>query len=66
MKEKYIQSLGILLVIIYGFFILWLYWAAPLLGAALAVAANHFLSPAEPVETKPHQAQEFAPTGEGR
>ncbi|UQN05642.1 MIP/aquaporin family protein [Deinococcus sp. QL22] len=44
----------------------WLYWAAPLLGAALAVAANHFLSPAEPVETTPHQAQEFAPTGEGR
>lgn len=42
----------------------WLYWAAPLLGAALAVAANHFLSPREPIETKPHQAQEFAPTGE--
>ncbi|THF69189.1 aquaporin [Deinococcus sp. Arct2-2] len=42
----------------------WLYWAAPLLGAALAVAANHFLSPSEPVKTKPHQAQEFAPTRE--
>ncbi|UQN09417.1 MIP/aquaporin family protein [Deinococcus sp. QL22] len=42
----------------------WLYWAAPLLGAALAVAANHFISPSEPIETKPHQAQEFAPTGE--
>lgn len=42
----------------------WLYWVAPLLGAALAVATNHFLSPAEPIETKPHQAQEFAPTGE--
>jgi MIP family channel proteins len=42
----------------------WLYWAAPLLGAALAVAANQFLSPSEPIETKPHQAQEFAPTGE--
>ena len=37
-----------------------------LLAAALAVAANHFLSPSEPIETKPHQAQEFAPTGEVR
>ncbi|WP_197474639.1 aquaporin [Deinococcus puniceus] len=44
----------------------WLYWAAPLLGAALAVAANHFLSPSEPIETKSHQAQEFALIGEGR
>lgn len=42
----------------------WLYWIAPLLGAALAVAASHFLSPAEPVEPRPHQAQEFAPQGE--
>ena len=42
----------------------WLYWAAPLLGAALAVAANHFLSPTQPVEQAPHQAQEFAPQGE--
>lgn len=38
----------------------WLYWAAPLLGAALAVAANHLLAPAEPVETHPRQAQEFS------
>ncbi len=29
MKEKYIQSLGIVLIICYGFFILWLYWAEP-------------------------------------
>lgn len=29
MKEKYIQSLGIVLVVIYGFFIVWLYWAEP-------------------------------------
>lgn len=29
MKEKYIQSLGIVLTVIYGFFILWLYWAEP-------------------------------------
>jgi hypothetical protein len=29
MKEKYIQSLGIVLTVCYGFFILWLYWAAP-------------------------------------
>ncbi len=29
MKEKYIQSLGIILTLLYGFFILWLYWAAP-------------------------------------
>ncbi|WP_425145034.1 MIP/aquaporin family protein [Deinococcus sp.] len=42
----------------------WLYWAAPLLGAALAVAANRFLSPAAPLEAQPHQAQEFAPQGE--
>ncbi|ACO48209.1 aquaporin [Deinococcus deserti] len=40
----------------------WLYWAAPLMGAGLAVAANHFLNPTEPVETAPHQAQEFVPT----
>ena len=42
----------------------WLYWIAPLLGAAFAVAASHFLSPAEPIEAAPHQAQEFAPQGE--
>ena len=42
----------------------WLYWIAPLLGAALAVTASHFLSPSEPVEPRPHQAQEFAPQGE--
>ncbi|HVE57188.1 MAG TPA: hypothetical protein VNB22_10195 [Pyrinomonadaceae bacterium] len=29
MKEKYIQILGIFLTVIYGFFILWLYWAEP-------------------------------------
>jgi len=42
----------------------WLYWVAPLLGAALAVVANHILSPAEPVETQPHTAQELRPEGE--
>ncbi len=42
----------------------WLYWVAPLLGAALAVAANHVLSPTQPIEQAPHQAQEFAPQGE--
>lgn len=42
----------------------WLYWAAPLLGAGLAVAINHVLSPRQPVEASPHQAQEFAPQGE--
>ncbi|GGJ76195.1 MIP/aquaporin family protein [Deinococcus aquiradiocola] len=41
----------------------WLYWAAPMLGAVLAVAANRFLSPAAPVEPEPHGAQEFAPRG---
>ena len=44
----------------------WLYWVAPLLGAALAVAASHFLSPAEPAETAPHRAQEFSPQEEAR
>ncbi len=29
MKEKYIQSLGIVLTLVLGVFILWLYWAAP-------------------------------------
>jgi hypothetical protein len=29
MKEKYIQILGLVLTVVYGFFILWLYWAAP-------------------------------------
>ena len=42
----------------------WLYWAAPLLGAALAVAVNHVLSPRQPVEADPHRAQEFAPQGD--
>jgi len=42
----------------------WLYWVAPLLGAALAVVANHILSPAEPVETQPHTAQELRPEEE--
>lgn len=42
----------------------WLYWLAPLLGAALAVVANVLLSPAEPVETEPRLAQEFAPEQE--
>lgn len=42
----------------------WVYWAAPLLGAALAVAANHLLSPTEPVETTPQSAQEFVPEGD--
>ena len=42
----------------------WLYWAAPLLGAALAVAASRFLSPAAPLEAQPQRAQEFAPQGE--
>lgn len=42
----------------------WLYWAAPLLGAGLAVAANHLLRPDEPLEAQPHQAQEFSPQGE--
>ena len=41
----------------------WLYWIAPLLGAALAVAASSFLSPDEPIEAEPHQAQEFNPQG---
>ena len=29
MKEKYIQILGLILTLAYGFFIGWLYWAAP-------------------------------------
>ena len=37
----------------------WLYWAAPLLGAGLAVGANHLLRPTEPLVPRPHQAQEF-------
>ena len=37
----------------------WLYWAAPLLGAGLAVVASRLLSPAEPLALEPHQAQEF-------
>lgn len=42
----------------------WVYWLAPLLGAALAVTVNHVLSPREPVETHPQTAQEFVPQGE--
>ncbi|MEP6903889.1 MAG: hypothetical protein ABJA66_19355 [Actinomycetota bacterium] len=40
MKEKYIQSLGIVLTICYGFFILWLYWAAPKNLAEVSVKAK--------------------------
>lgn len=29
MKEKYIQILSLLLVAVFGFFVVWLYWAAP-------------------------------------
>lgn len=39
----------------------WLYWLAPLLGAALAVAVDLLLNPAEPLESIPRNAQEFAP-----
>jgi aquaporin Z len=39
----------------------WLYWLAPLLGAALAAAANRWLSPAEPLATRPAAAQRFRP-----
>lgn len=39
----------------------WLYWLAPLLGAALAAAANRGLSPAEPLASHPEAAQRFRP-----
>ena len=42
----------------------WLYWVAPLLGAALAVAASSFLNPDEPTQPEPQKAQEFVPTSE--
>ncbi|GAA0514181.1 MIP/aquaporin family protein [Deinococcus depolymerans] len=42
----------------------WLYWVAPLLGAALAVAVNHLLAPTAPVKPQPQQAQEFVPEGD--
>ena len=42
----------------------WLYWVAPLLGAALAVLVNHVLAPRDPLESRPRQAQEFVPGGE--
>lgn len=29
MKEKYLQILSIFITVFYGFFIIWLYWAAP-------------------------------------
>ena len=29
MKEKHIQILGLILTVIYGFFVAWLYWAEP-------------------------------------
>nr|WP_245896139.1 hypothetical protein [Deinococcus irradiatisoli] len=37
----------------------WVYWAAPLLGAGLAVVANGVLNPAQPLAAEPHQVQEF-------
>lgn len=39
----------------------WLYWLAPLLGAALAVGANTLLNPAQPLEMTPRPPQEFEP-----
>lgn len=41
----------------------WVYWAAPLLGAALAVLAHQWLGPAEPVEPRPRRAQDLRPGG---
>ena len=29
MKEKYLQILSLLITVFYGFFVVWLYWAAP-------------------------------------
>lgn len=37
----------------------WLYWLAPLLGGALAVAVNFILAPNEPIENDPSVAQQF-------
>ena len=42
----------------------WLYWAAPLLGATLAVAVNHVLAPRETLSPHPGEAQEFMTEGE--
>ena len=42
----------------------WLYWVAPLLGAALAVGVNHVLAPTTPLAPEPQEAQEFTPRGE--
>ena len=39
----------------------WVYWAAPLLGAGLAVAANRLLSPQQLIDPNPQRAQEFRP-----
>ncbi|UBV45036.1 aquaporin (plasmid) [Deinococcus taeanensis] len=44
----------------------WVYWAAPLLGAALAAAANRLLTPAQPLGTSPERAQEFVPDRNAR
>mgnify|MGYP002720558701 FL=1 len=42
----------------------WLYWMAPLLGAALAALVNRVLTPTEPLEAHPQRAQEFRPGGD--
>jgi len=43
----------------------WLYWAAPLLGAAIAVGLNHLLAPPErALEPATTHAREFTPEGD--
>lgn len=43
----------------------WVYWLAPVLGAALAAGVNGWLAPTEPLSEQPQQAQEFLPQHEG-
>ena len=40
MKERHIQILGVLLTVIYGFFVVWLYWAAPKNLAEVSIKAK--------------------------
>lgn len=58
MKEKYIQILGILLTVGYGFFIAWLYWAEPKNLEEFSVKAK------ETIENTTTQAQVLTGTYE--
>ncbi len=58
MKEKYIQILSISMTLVYAFFVVWLYWAAPVSIEDVSVKAK------ETIETATTKAQVITNTYE--